>query len=311
MQFNMFTAAVATNQLMPGQTSYERRLEPHEQEICKRAPHVLESYHYVEKERFVREMRNAGAKVFLDSGAFSAFSIGAEIDLPAYCNYIHRNKDIIRHDDGIMLASVLDGIGDPLQTYRNQLAMEQLGVRPLPCFHYGEDERYLEWYIQHYPYITIGGMVGKPAKQLEIWLDRIWSRYLLDASGNPRLKVHAFGITSIPIMKRYPWYSVDSSSWVQSAAFGVIMDSVYGNIQISSQSPSRHDMGRHLTTLTPIEREAVEARIVSKGFNSERLSQVPFSRFAYNISTYEDINADINQNKILHPQAVPHVQELF
>ena len=76
-----------------------------------------------------------------------------------YCRYIQKNEDIIEKVDGMTCASVLDGIGDPLKTYQNQKAMEGMGVVPLPCFHYGEDERYLDYYAANYPYITIGGMV--------------------------------------------------------------------------------------------------------------------------------------------------------
>jgi hypothetical protein len=50
-----------------------------------------------------------------------------------------QNRDIIRHDDGVCMASVLDGIGDAQLTYSNQIYMEQHGACPLPCFHFGED----------------------------------------------------------------------------------------------------------------------------------------------------------------------------
>ena len=126
--------------------------------------------------------------MFLDSGAFSAFTLGKVIDLPAYVDYCKRNADIIE------FASVLDGIGDPLLTFKNQKAMEKLGVTPLPCFHYGEDERYLEYYIKNYDYITIGGMVPIATPQLFHWLDRIWAKYLVDGARRAKIKVHGFGL---------------------------------------------------------------------------------------------------------------------
>lgn len=207
------------------------------------------------------------------------------------------------------MASVLDGIGDPLQTYRNQLEMEARGFKPLPCFHAGEDERYLEWYVKNYEYITLGGMVGSSTKQLAIWLDRIWDRYLTDGSGRPRLKVHGFGITAIPLMERYPWHSCDSSSWIQSAAFGSIVTPSHGPISVSEKSPSRHDAGQHMTTMSLVEQDYLFQMLEQQGFTYERLSTVYESRAAYNLWAFGVINAMINaQNNHTFKQ---RVQELF
>jgi hypothetical protein len=305
---NLFVAAVYTNSYKPGQNRY-LKLTDHEKRLVENLPHILESYHYVDKQKYVDEMRADGAKVFLDSGAFSAFTLGVTIDLPTYCDYIKRNADIIRVEDGAVMASVLDGIGDPLQTYRNQLSMEALGAKPLPCFHYGEDERYLEWYVKNYDYITLGGMVGKSSEVLIKWLDRIWDKYLVDGSGYPRLKVHAFGITAIPVMQRYPWYSVDSSSWIQSAAFGGIVTPQFGAVSVSDKSPSRHVAGQHATTLTPLQQDALFRMLEEQGFTYERLSTVYESRAAYNLWAYGVINAMMNANK--SPVFKAYVQELF
>lgn len=295
----IYLAAVYTNGYRSGGNSNRYvNLEQHERDKVNALPNILESYHYVGKQRFVDAMREDGAKVFLDSGAFSAYTLGATLSVAEYCEYIQRNTDIIRVEDGILMASVLDGIGDPLATYRNQLEMEARGVRPLPCFHAGEDERYLEWYIQNYEYITLGGMVGASTKQLMIWLDRMFNNYLVDGSGKPRVKVHGFGITSIPIMEAYPWYSCDSSSWIQTASFGGITTSRWGPISVSEKSPSRHDAGQHFTTLSEIEQKAIVAELEAYGFSFERLAQVYESRAAYNLWSYGvQINDLMKANK--------------
>lgn len=306
---NIFMAAVYTNSYMRGQNRY-LKLNDREKEIVHGIPHILESYHYIGSQRYLDQMRADNAQVFLDSGAFSAYTLGVSIDLPTYCEYIKRNMDLWRVEDGVVMASVLDGIGDALQTYRNQLHMEALGAKPLPCFHAGEDERYLEHYVKNYEYITLGGMVGSSTKQLCIWLDRMWERYLTDGSGRPRLKVHGFGITAVPIVERYPWYSVDSSSWIQSAAFGSIIDPIHGPISVSEKSPSRHDAGQHVTTLTQVEQDYVLQMLEKNGFTYERLSTVYESRAAYNLWAFGVINQMINarDNYEVFQQ---RVQELF
>ena len=308
----IFMAAMYTNGYRAGGEEKGRyaKLTDHEKKCVNSVENLLESYHYVEGQRYVDAMRMDGVKVFLDSGAFSAHSLGVEINIEHYCDYIKRNKDILRVEDGAVMASVLDGIGDPLKTYRNQLIMEQLGAKPLPCFHFGEDERYLEWYVKNYSYITLGGMVGRPVADLRKWLDRVWEKHLVDGSGRPRLKVHAFGITSIAIMERYPWYSVDSSSWIQAAAFGSIITPTHGPISVSEKSPSRHVAGQHATTLTTMEQQYLFEMLAQQGFTYERLSQVYESRAAYNLWSFGVVNAIMNaQNN--YEKFTARVQELF
>ncbi|HWV46439.1 MAG TPA: hypothetical protein VN039_10555 [Nitrospira sp.] len=305
---NIFMAAVYSNSYMPGQNRYVK-LNDHERRLVEEIPHILESWHYVGKQKFVDEMRADSAQIFLDSGAFSAYTLGVTLSVEEYCNYIQRNSDIIRKEDGVVMASVLDGIGDPLQTYRNQLEMEARGVRPLPCFHSGEDSRYLDYYVANYPYITLGGMVGASTEQLMRWLDRIWDKHLVDGAGKPKLRVHGFGITSIPLMERYPWYSCDSSSWIQSAAFGSIVSPHHGPLNVSEKSPSRHDAGQHVTTLTQIECDYVFKMLEQQGFTYERLSTVYESRAAYNLWAYGVINTMINAHH--SPRFRDMVQELF
>jgi hypothetical protein len=292
---NLFHAAIYTNHFMPGENRFERLTE-REKEIFVATPHVLESYHYVGNQRYVDAMRREGAQVFLDSGAFSAHTLGVKISIEDYCNYIIRNRDIIRHEDNVCMASVLDGIGDDLKTWQNQQTMERLGACPLPCFHFGEDDRYLEWYVARYPYITIGGLVGKSNSDVIQWLDRIWERYMLDGSGKPRLKVHAFGVTRVELMERYPWHSVDSSSWIQSAIFGNVYLPEFGPLSASSKAPARHDTGRHLTTLSAPEKAYVMKYLQDAGFEIDRIIESPESRASFNVLAYVELNAILNRH---------------
>ena len=304
----LYLAGIYTANFKIGGSLYNRLTE-NEKRQRESATNLLESYHYIHRQTFVDSIRADGRKVFLDSGAFSAFTKGVEVDLPKYCDYIKRNKDIIEHVDGTLLASVLDGIGDPLKTWRNQLAMEQLGVRPLPCFHYGEDERYLEWYIANYDYITLGGMVPISTPQLKLWLDRIWEKYLTDGSGRPRIKVHGFGLTTVSLMERYPWYSVDSSSWVQTARVGgMLLMPEARVINVSNQSPQRRVEGQHIDTLPPLQRQAIEQKLAACGVDTERMRETYLSRWCYNIWAFDQLGI---QHFEEDPKFVPDQLGLF
>jgi len=296
---NLFLAAKYTGSMGKNQNIYNK-LDEREKLAIDSCPTYLESYHYIHKQSQVEAIRANNETVFLDSGAFSAFSLGTEINIDAYIKYCHANADIIRVEEGVLMASVLDGIGDPQKTYENQLYMESKGIRPLPCFHYGEDPRYLEYYIANYEYITIGGMVGKSSKDLINWLDSIWPRYMLDGEGNARLKVHAFGITSQRIMQAYPWHSVDSSSWRQFAIFGNIMLVNGTVISVSGQSPSKHDAGRHITTLSEMDRHAVTNEVASRGFKLERMENIFEARAALCSDSFMSVRDKINNTNTGH-----------
>jgi len=234
---------------------------------------ILESFHYL-KDEHVANLRRDGARVFLDSGAFSAYTQGVCIDLDAYCRFIREHTDIIAEEEGQPLYSVLDSIGDPEQTLRNQWAMEQLGLRPIPCFHYGEDERYLLQYLDSYLYIALGGMVGRPRPHLSAWLARIWNRYLL---GRPGLRVHGFGLTSEDVMRRYPWHSMDSTSWVMVAATGNLFVPGLGTVSVRR-------LGGSVLRIAAVQ-----------GFDAARLRRDYASRWAFNCWSYSELGRRMNQ----------------
>jgi hypothetical protein len=190
----------------------------------------------------------------------------------------------------VTVASVLDGIGDPLKTYQNQKRMESYGIHALPCFHYGEDERYLEYYIANYPYITLGGMVPITTDQLILWLDRIWGKYLTNKDGSPKLKVHGFGLTRMSLMSRYPWYSIDSSSWVQSARTGAIMIPELGTFFVSHDSPARKEEGRHWNTISKREQEVVRHAVERRNFDFDRMQKTYLARWTFNMLTYDEMS---------------------
>ncbi len=271
---------------------YTELMNDRERGIVDAVTNQLESYHYIKADQYIERIRRDRARVFLDSGAFSAFTLGKEIDLKAYCEYMKRNADIID------VASVLDGIGDPLKTYQNQCLMEFAGERPLPCFHYGEDERYLEHYIQNYEYITLGGMVPNTTEQNKLWLDRIWSKYLCNEQGKPKCKVHGFGMTSVPLMLRYPWYSVDSSSWVQIGFRGGIMLPKFGVIAVSDTSPNRKVEGQHLKTMSFPAQHRIAEEVERRGFTLDRLASAYISRWVYNLNFFVEMQEDMKDKEL-------------
>lgn len=288
----LYTAAIYTNGLGIG-GKYYQRMTPEEQKHRDGIRYILESYHYVNSQPKVDAMRKDGVKVFLDSGAFSAYTQNVTINLDKYCEYIKTNSNIVD------FASVLDSVGDPARTYSNQRDMERNGCAALPCYHYGEPEHYLTRYIDSYAYITIGGMVPISKPQLRLWLDRIWSNYLCDNTGRARVKVHAFGMTNLELMARYPWYSVDSSSWVQIGSMGNILVPGLGTVAISDTSPRIKEEGQHAQNLTNPQRWALRELVTKRGFTWERLQKEYVSRWMFNCAVYKEINLELEQKELI------------
>ncbi len=234
----------------------------------------LYSYYYM----YVMERGNKRKKnkveLFLDSGAYSAWSQKKEINIQDYIAFIKKHKKLIS------VYANLDDITSAEKTWKNQRIMEKAGLNPLPVFHYGEDDKYLIRLLKDpkYTYISLGGMVPIPNNKLVQWLDRIFSKYLTNAHGMPVCKVHGFGLTSLRLMLRYNWYSVDSTSWVVTGRMGAIYIPKYRNgkwiydedswkVNVSSRSPSKDEKGKHIDTMRKVEKKILKKYIKEKGYD--------------------------------------------
>jgi hypothetical protein len=213
--------------------------------------------------------------LFLDSGAFSAFKKDAVIDIYEYIDFI---KD---HINEIDVYANLDVIGNAEDTWRNQMIMEKEGLDPLPVYHsMFEPISWLRKYIDAgYKYIGMGGIAGTGFKTeaLVQVLDKCFEMICDTPDRKPCVKIHGFGMTSLSMMVRYPWYSVDSTSWVQTGRFGsvyvprkkngkFVYDDNTWKISVSNQSNSQQDAGQHFNTLTNMEKKIIQEYFDSKGF---------------------------------------------
>lgn len=161
---------------------------------------------------------------FLDSGAFSAYMKKVEINIDDYIKFIKENREYID------VYANLDVIRDPEGTLKNQKYMESKGLNPIPTYHLMSDFKYLEYYANNYDYIAIGGLaIAENRTVLVSQLDEVFRNYICNKDGFPKIKTHGFGVTSHELLLRYPWYSVDSTSWNVCARFGGLYMPLYRN----------------------------------------------------------------------------------
>ena len=111
-----------------------------------------------------------------------------------------------------------------------------------------------------------------------VWiLDRLWHDHLIDDQRMPKFKVHGMGVTTFSLMRRYPWFSVDSTSWVRQGAFGNVyfpkakpggwdFEKMPMAIGVSNKSPKTGTKDIHVHTLRPEARKIFDRYIVEMGF---------------------------------------------
>lgn len=232
-------------------------------------PYMLESFHYICDSTIPQLIRLKKESIFLDSGAFSLFTQGVKVDLKQYARFVDANRDIIH------AVSNLDviGQGHEQESYDRQKALEgMLGTGIVsPVHHVRDHDDWLKRYLDEgYDYIFLGGMVPESTPVLRQWLDHIWHEYLTNTDGSAKVKVHGFGLTTLELIFRYPWFSVDSTSWVMASRFGSIFldfpqpdGSVKDfKIDFSTRSMKRYDASSwHFNSLKPDEQEVVLARL--------------------------------------------------
>lgn len=257
----------------------------------------LMSYHYhpgyTEDTRMSHE---AGLELFLDSGAFSAFTTGRPIDIEKYAAYLREWGHIYT------VRSNLDHIGTTEEgaqkTYDNQKKLESLGAQVHPVFHVREDERWLRKYItEGYDYILIGGLVPEGPVYCKERLDHLFSEIICDTTGLPKVRVHGFGLTSQELMQRYPWYSVDSSSWIQKGMYGLCMMPTpqgFRAVVFSDESlEARRDNGWHYNNLSPVQKKQVDKWLEPVGITAKECSEHYLNRNIVNAWAYQQMEKNL------------------
>jgi hypothetical protein len=153
---------------------------------------------------FLTESTKSQKMIFLDSGAYSAYTKGITINIKEYVAFIKKYKNLLA------VYANLDVIGNEKATIKNQEYMESQGLHPLPVFHYGESWGYLKHLVKNYKYIAVGGLVPLSRKK-QVILQHLNKCFSIIQN---HCKVHGFGVTQTGILKQFPFYSVDSTAWL-------------------------------------------------------------------------------------------------
>lgn len=233
-------------------------------------------------------MKQNDISLILDSGAFSAWTRKSQIDIDEYIRFC---KDNLSYIDYIVNLDVIPG--SPGQKnlpafeiersaskgYENYLYLIKSGLpkeKIIHVFHQGEKFKWLKKMVAEMEYIGLSPANDRTTSEKIVWLD-LCMRHVLDKQGMPIVKFHGFAVTSLVLLVRYPWYSVDSTSWCMTSRLGAVYvprrkdnkwcyrDEVL-IVSVSSRSPNKQIEGKHIDFFPPEIKKEIFSYFEEKGY---------------------------------------------
>lgn len=178
------------------------------------------------------------SKLMVDSGAHSLFvreilkKQHGKLDFGYYetdefWNYVDAYGVFIQKHEHLLDVYVsVDVIHNPELSWKVQRHLEDVyKITPLPVYHSGEDFSWFKKYVDNYEYIGVSGLgqeVSKPTWYQNIGMP-VFSYICKKPSYEPIRKIHGFAMTAPGIIAEFPWYSVDSTSWVMFGKYGIVI----------------------------------------------------------------------------------------
>ena len=138
---------------------------------------------------------------------------------------------------------------------RNQVRMKRYmevlkgvdeNAQLIPVWHYMEGPKVLEFLCERYPYVGFGGLAFRKGRTYKNAVHMF--QVPMTIARKYKTKIHGFGITIKSVLERYPFYSVDSTSWLAGAQYGV----------------TYHFDGRRLNTIAKHKKDYIRKRLKTK-----------------------------------------------
>ncbi len=201
--------------------------------VLKHKPkNVLVSYLYLKDDREkLKLLKESVEFIILDSGAASI--IGAELSGTKdskkatikqgsekikeqfggnYDNYFENYKKFVSENLDVLSAvvelDIIDVVGEE-KAMRWRDEMYAIAKEKMIAVYHGNKEENFEEMCKKYPYVGIVHSSSKGTNQS-----------LFNIAKKHKTKIHGFAMTKEQEMRMYPYYSVDSTSWLAGARFG-------------------------------------------------------------------------------------------
>lgn len=179
--------------------------------IKNNSPYILESYFYIKDQSdWIIKLRPFFKNFLLDSGAFTYLN-GAKANVD-WDLYIDQYADFInKHNIDLFIELDIDSVLGLKEVERLRNKLEILtNKKCIPVWHKSRGLEYWKEMCKNYDYIAIGGIVTQEIKRTEY---AIFNPLLKIAAQN-NCKVHGLGFTNLEGIKKYKFFSVDSTAWL-------------------------------------------------------------------------------------------------
>ena len=190
-----------------------------------KVPYLLMSYWNLRGKgsgllEYLAPFKKYGAEIMLDSGAHTLQKDGHNIDYEKffreYLKFLKKNKEFFT---SFVELDIENQVGLKKVEQWTQRIMDETGLQPIVVWH---RERGFDYWIEmckKYDYVGFSGFIGGTSK------GEVPDKYVplfLKVAKKYGAKVHGFGYTKPSLVKKYPFYSVDSSSWLIGCRWGGI-----------------------------------------------------------------------------------------
>lgn len=233
------------------------------------------------------------SKLFIDSGAYSAYTKGTALSVDSYIEYLNSITEkctIFAQLDtipGMMNRpkTVEEKLNAPRLSWENYLYMRERLKEPkklIPIFHQGEDYKWLcnmlEWTDENGEHIDYIGV--SPATDVSGLEDFLTTSFdIIEKSSNPKVKTHAFGMTQLGLLEIYPYTSADSTSWKLSAAMGSIY-TPWGLVYVSDRGKYEKS---YILNQPKSAQNKLRSYIEECGYSFEEVAKFDYVRYIINI----------------------------
>lgn len=235
--------------------------------------------------------------IMLDSGAFTAWSKGGEVELePLMRTY---DELLEKYEPGLKAVWLINldkipgqrgrtattqEIHDAIRVsdYNYEKLTDAFGARVLPVFHQNESTGRLKDVCSMAEYICVSPRNDVGEKYRISWAAEVHT--LLRSTGN---KTHGLATTGMKMANAVEWFSADSAWWLQTAINGSIMylthDGIIKTIQVSSESGARKDRNQHYTTMPRVYQQYIDERLAVHGYVFKDVNEHHNPRMMVNI----------------------------
>lgn len=213
-----------------------------------------------------------------DSGAFTAWNSGKQVSIDDYAGWAKElagrfpdfqaiNLDVIPGEAG-RTSTPQEREEGMRQSLRNADYLRSKGLPVVEVFHQDEPMDFLEELCQRLPE---GGLLAlSPRNDVSLkarcdWL-QVLTRFMINRYRDPAAipRCHGLAATSEQMLKSFPFFSADSSSWVSPATYGRLRTSNGTSVTNAEALGGNHARGPNWDAMLVLLRESIRAVQISQ-----------------------------------------------